>query len=441
MNQAIKQNLSTLISSSIRKVDKSETLLLNELSRELEASGKQVFKLGFGESPFPPPQFVIEALTKNSSRKDYTKVQGLPELCSAIASFHSKFHSMDIKSDNVLVGPGSKILIFNILQCFKKANVIISVPAWVSYEPQAHLVGHNVIRLKTTYGNRWRVLPEDIEKTCGNLKEKNIPMILILNYPGNPDGLTYTATELKELSHVLKKYNVLVIADEIYGPLHHEGKHETLAKYYLEGTIITTGLSKWCGAGGWRLGVVILPDELTGDFKECLVGINSETFSCASTPVQLAAIEAYKNGEKIYKELAYHRKILSSLGNKCQKMLMEADIKVHKPQGGFYLYLDFSSYRDKLKSLNINSNQKLCQSLLKDTGVAILPGDAFGADISDLTARLAYVDFDGEVVLNKCMQQELNKDLGEEFLQANCGKVIAGVQNISDWIKAVPKFT
>ena len=151
---------------------------------------------------------------------------------------------------------------------FKKASVLIPSPAWVSYEPQAQLIGHSITRIITNTENKWRVTPEGLDEAASRSPD-NTQKILILNTPGNPDGLIYRQDELEELAMVMKKWNILVIADEIYALLtldYAHGTFKSLAAFYPEGTIITTGLSKWSGAGGWRLGLLFLPDG----FDECV---------------------------------------------------------------------------------------------------------------------------------------------------------------------------
>src|SRR5689334_3286852 len=124
-------------SQNLRKIEKSQTLLLNEQSRSLEQNGKKVYKFGFGQSPFLPPQRVIDALKANAHRKDYSPVQGIPALREAVAEFHRKLDGIDAKAENVLIAPGSKILIYAILAAFTEADLLVCAPAWVSYVPQA----------------------------------------------------------------------------------------------------------------------------------------------------------------------------------------------------------------------------------------------------------------------------------------------------------------
>lgn len=418
----------------IREAEKSETLLLNEISNDLESQGKKVYRLGFGQSPFPPHEKIIESLSKNANRREYINVQGHPELLKAAANFHNELCGFDFKPENVLVGPGSKVLIFCALNTFTKADVLIPRPAWVSYEPMAKHAGHNVIRIPTTYETRWHITPEQLED-CARLRpDPNIPLVLILNYPGNPVGQTYTEPELKALKETLEEYNVIVISDEIYGLIHHENKHKSLYEIYPEKTIVTTGLSKWCGAGGWRLGLAFIPDGLGKKFKESMIAVASETFSCTTLPVQYAAIEAYTNIKLAKEELTHQRRIYSVLGNWCQETLAKSKIYVHPPQGGFYLYIDFSEYKDKLLHKGIKGSQVLCAKLLEDTGVAVLPADAFGAAPSVLRGRLAYVDFDGRKALEASKKIPTTKPLDEDFIKEHCPKVHKGINLICEWV-------
>jgi aspartate aminotransferase len=416
----------------LRDAEHSETLFINELSCEKEKQGTKVYKFGFGQSPFLPPEHIIQSLKDHAHHKEYLNVQGLPALREAVANFHSKVDNLNISSDQVMVAPGSKILIFAIMSTFTSADVFLVTPSWVSYEPQAKLAGHNVIRLRSTFESKWRVTPEQIQDACDLRKDKSKPLLMVLNYPGNPDGLTYSDDQLKRIASVAKKNNIIIISDEIYGLLNHDGNHTSLAKYYPEGTIITNGLSKWCGAGGWRLGIAILPKEFQGSFQDCLVGIASETYSSATSPVQYAAITAYDYNDKIKRFLDLQRQLLSYIGNYAAKQLNKTGIQVHPPEGGFYLSPDFSPIREALIKRGITSNSALCNTIMKECSVAILPGNAFGYLEDQLVTRLAYVDFDGTTAL-KALQKGESLDL--KFLTKYCPKIVEGIEALASWIE------
>lgn len=418
--------------TNLKQIEKSQTLLINEQSRIMENEGVDIIKFGFGQSPFLPPQHVIEVLKKNAHLKDYAPVQGIDKLREAVAKFHAKVDGLDITKNDVFIAPGSKILIYSVLASFDHADVLVPAPAWVSYIPQSYLANHNVIKIECSFEDRWRVNPKNLEAALAKKKDKNIPTILIINYPGNPDGLTYTADELKALGEILKKNNVLVVSDEIYSLLTHNGKHTSLAKFYPEGTIVTGGLSKWAGAGGWRLGVALLPKNIDKDFKETMLGIASETYSCASLPVQMAAIDAYnlESGE-IKDYIEGQRKIITALGNYGTDVLSKAGVRLHKPEGAFYIFPDFSNFKDKFAAKGIRTSNEMCTALLKDTGVALLPGTAFGMNPESLTARLAYVEFNG----NQALEDLKKVKSADELLTTTLKKSKDGFDRMVNWLK------
>ncbi len=425
------------IETYLKKSQQSETLLINEVSRLKEDEGHTIFKFGFGQSPFLPPQHVIDTLAEYSPRKEYVNVQGIQKLREVAADFHNHYEGLSIKPENVLVGPGSKMLIYCVLAAFEQADVLVVTPSWVSYEPQAELAKLNVIRINTSFESRWRLTAELLEKTCQQRENQDVPAILILNYPGNPDGLSYTKEELQQLADVLRRYNVLVISDEIYGLLNHKGGHQSLASFYPEGTIITTGLSKWCGAGGWRLGIALLPSAMSDALKQTMIGIASETYSCAPTPVQYAAIEAYQVNSKIDNYLAHQRRILSLVAMHMYEQLSDVGVKLHKPEGGFYLNPDFSNFKAAFLAKGITTNQQLCTDLLKESAVAILPGNAFGYADTDLVARVAYVDFSGVKAIEASEQIGLDTPLDHLFLNTYCPKIVEGTKRMVKWLESL----
>ncbi len=407
-------------------VAKSGTLSLHEKSRALEAAGRVVYKFGFGESPFPPPRRVQVALRDAAKRKDYTDVAGLPQLRERVAAFHQEADGYPIRPDQVLIAPGTKPLLHNIMRAFQRAEVYLPGPSWVSYAPQARLAGHEVIGLPTSYEGRWRVSPDALARALLR-GEPDRQKLMVLNYPGNPDGLSYCYDALAALSAVLRKYGVWVISDEIYALLHHSGQHVSLAQLYPERTLVTTGLSKWCGAGGWRLGALILPPNAPKALYGALVGLGSETYSCAPAPIQVAALAAYSFDAQAHGFLAAQRRILRAIGSLVHRALVAAGVRAHRPEGGFYLLLDFSPFIESLLERGIESGSQLCERLLAETGVALLPGESFGLPASSYTARLAYVDFDGEAALR-------DADRIESTASVHAAKMLQGISALSEWL-------
>lgn len=410
------------------KVAKSGTLSLNEKSRALAAAGRRVYRFGFGESPFPPPRHVQEALRHAAHRTDYTAVAGMPELREKVAAFHHEADGYPIQPGQVLIAPGTKPLLHNLMRAFQPAEAYIPGPSWVSYAPQARLAGHKVIGIPTAFEGRWRVHPEDLERVVLQEGAAGGQKLMVLNYPGNPDGLTYSFEELEALTAVLRRHGVWVIADEIYGLLDHRGRHVSLARLYPERTLVTTGLSKWCGAGGWRLGALILPPDAPTTLHNALVGLGSETYSCAPAPIQVAALAAYELDAELHGFLAAQRRILGAIGSAVHRALVDAGIRAHAPQGGFYLLLDFSPASELLAERGIRSDSQLCDRLLAETGVALLPGGAFGMPAGSYTARLAYVDFDGEAALR-------DADRIEATATEHAAKMLEGLAALREWLR------
>jgi aspartate aminotransferase len=415
---------------NVRGLTQSATLLINERSNELIKQGKTVYKLGLGQSPFPVPEIVQEALRINAHQKDYLPVKGLLPLREAIAGFNLRHQGIKCSPNDIIIGPGSKELIF-ILQLVYYGELIIPTPSWVSYSPQARIAGRHVNWVPTSEDNDWRLSPEKLDLICRS--DPNRPRVVILNYPSNPTGSTYPKTRLKKLADVARKYNLILISDEIYGLLDHSGEHVSIAQFYPEGTIISSGLSKWAGAGGWRLGTFTFPENLRW-LQDAMAIVASETFTSTSAPIQYAAISAFQNQPEIDAYLFHARRILKGLGNFMANRLKAKNITMPAPKGAFYLFPNFSFYREKLASKGILTSFELCETLLQETGIAILPGMDFGRQPEELTCRLAYVDFNGELVLKKAMNEYSNNDVNIDFLKKYCGKMVEATTKLEEWL-------
>ena len=428
------EHITKNLNLNVRGLQPSATLAINEQSNELIQAGKKVYKLGLGQSPFPVPERVSAALKENSHQKDYLPVKGLRILREAVA-YHNRRHGYDVDSnpEDILIGPGSKELIF-ILQLVYYGDLIIPTPGWVSYSPQARIIGRHVHRIRTKAANNWKLTPEQLDLHCRTDPEH--PRVVILNYPSNPTCCTYSEEDLKELAEVARKYKIVVISDEIYGLINHTGNHVSIAKYYPEGTIISSGLSKWCGAGGWRLGTFSFPKGLHW-LRDAMAIVASETYTATSAPIQYAAVAAFQGGDDIDEYLVQSRRVLSVLGDYLTTRLQRMQLHVMPPEGGFYLYPDFNFYRESLERRGIRTSVELCQTLLQETGVAILPGFDFGNSPEELLARIAYVDFDGTVALEAAAGDYADKDLDQAFIQTYAPKMVEAMDALHTWLKSL----
>lgn len=416
---------------NVRGLKQSATLAINEKSAQLIREGRHIYRLGLGQSPFPVPQAVVDELRANAHQKDYLPVRGLAGLREAVAAYHRRLHGIERSAEDVLVGPGSKELMF-ILQLVYYGDLVIPTPSWVSYAPQAKIIGRQIHWVPTQPENDWRLMPDELDRLCHD--DPGRPRIVILNYPSNPTGDSYTLDELKALAKVARKFKVILLSDEIYGELHHRGQHVSIARFYPEGTLISGGLSKWCGAGGWRLGTFTFPNSLRW-LLEAMATVASETYTSTSAPIQYAAIRAFEGGMEIEQYLAQARKVLRHLGRHVWRSLQSCGASVSEPVGGFYLFPDFSALRGKLAERGIIGSPGLCDTLLRETGVAALPGVDFGRPPEELTLRLAYVDFDGARALVAAQQTAPGKELDKAFLELYCPNVVHAMQILGSWIE------
>jgi len=416
---------------NIRGLEPSATLAINERCRQLIREDKEVFRLGLGQSPFPVPAEVVEALCRNAHQKDYLPVKGLMELRESIAKFNLKTHKIEASPADIIIGPGSKELIF-ILQLVYYGDLIIPTPSWVSYAPQAKIIGRNVHWVPTSRENDLRLSPEMLEEIC--IKDPDKPRITILNYPSNPTGATYPKERLKKLAEVARKYKVILVSDEIYGLLHHNNQHVSVARYYPEGTIISNGLSKWCGAGGWRLGYFSFPSGLKW-LHDAMAVVASETFTATSAPIQYAAVTAFEGGPFLDLYLSRARKVLKTILKYIMLRFDQLKITYPQPLGGFYIFPDFEHYKEKLIDKGIHTGRELCEKLLEETGVAMLPGVDFGRPPQEYSARIAYVDFDGTEVMNESdILFDEEKGSHEKFVKEHCPKIVQAIDRLGNWL-------
>lgn len=417
---------------NVRGLGLSATLAIDARCHELRAADRSIYDFGLGQSPFPVPAPVVEALRQAAAEKDYLPVRGLPALREAIATYYEEHERLDAHPQRVLVGPGSKELMF-LLQVVHYGEMLIPTPCWVSYMPQAQILGRRISRIHTRFEEEWKLTAAALVRSIEAVHDDTRPRLIVMNYPANPTGCSYTGEELGELAEIARRYQTIVLSDEIYGPLHHDGGHVSIARYYPEGTIISSGLSKWCGAGGWRLGTFVFPAQLEW-LIDALANVASETYTSVCAPIQHAAVTAFRGGEQIERYLAHVRRILKTLGRRCHEVLTDAGLRIPVPDGAFYLFLDFAPFQDRLARRGIRDGATLCQGLLEDTGVAILPGAAFGRPRGELTARLAYVDFDGERALAASENHPLREPLPADFFERHCGRVLEGAQKVAEWV-------
>ena len=406
------------VKKNILKLKESATLAINEKSKRLIKNGKKIYRFGFGQSPFQIPEKIVETLKINAHRKEYLPIQGLPELREKISKYLHRRTGVDYSKDNILITPGSKEAMLLMHVAFN-GEIITPAPSWVSYKPQAEIGTNKVHWLETSRENNWFPTANELEnklKTLG--KKKNL--ILILNSPNNPSGTI--CNNLKELAKISKKYNLIILSDEIYTDLSFDNTYDSISKYYPGSTFISGGLSKWCGAGGWRLGFLAVPNGMK-DFMKSLKSLASESYSTVNTPTQFAAVEAYKGNYENYKLKV--RGILNAVGTYVYNNLKSNKVLINPPQGAFYLMPEFKNKKYKTSS-------KLCEAILNETGVAMLPGSDFGFNPKRMLTRLSYTDFNGFEFFKNISNYN---SISEEMVKTYAPNVVEGVSKLSNWAK------
>ena len=406
-----------LTKKNILKLKQSSTLVINEKCKQLINQGKKVYQFGFGQSPFPVPDKIVSTLKDNAHRKEYLPIQGLETLRESISVNLKKKIGINYPKENIVITPGSKEAMLLLHVAFN-GEIILSAPSWVSYEPQA-VIGRNKVHwIETSRENNWFPTATQLEKKVRSIKNKNL--IFILNSPNNPSGTI--CKNIKELAAVAKKYNLIVLSDEIYTDLTFCNKYESISKYYPDRTFISGGLSKWCGAGGWRVGFFAVPNKLSG-LLENIKTLASESYSTVNSPAQFAAVEAYSGNYDDYKKRTIN--ILRSVGNYVYSHLKSNKVLINAPQGAFYLMPEFPNKK-------FRSSRELCENILDDIGVAMLPASDFGFSSKRMLTRLCYIDFNGAEFLNAVRNDKI---LSDEIIEKYAPNVVEGIKRLSNWAK------
>ncbi len=387
----------------------------------------------FGQSPFPAPPAVVEALRRHADQRDYLPTAGLPALREAVAEFYRTTFGIERSPGDVVVGPGSKELLA-ILLAILDGPVIIPTPAWVSYLPQARILQKEVVPLRLQSQDGFRLTPSSLEDVLSRLSAAQ--KILILNHPNNPTGITYTRTELDALAEVCRRHGVIVIADEIYALTAFNGDgFASMGAAYPEGTVVTGGLSKDRSCGGWRLGVGILPQG-SEDLMENLLKVAGSTYSCVAAPIQHAALIAYSDHPGVSDHMEACRRVNAAVGRVATDLFARLpEVETSTPEGGFYVFVDFSAYRERLEAIGLDSCAAFTEHLLQVEHAAILPAEALLLPSKEFAARCSFVDYDGAVALERWREAPPVSPKEEAaFVRANCPLVEDGVAAIDRYL-------
>jgi aspartate/methionine/tyrosine aminotransferase len=368
----------------------SATLSINDRVKEMWAAGQNVFHLAFGESRFPVHPKIAEALCQNVQKRSYLPAAGIPELRKAIAEHYGRVFDMDVTPEQVVTGPGSKALIYAVLQCLGE-EIIIPQPSWVTYAPQVHLLGKPITWVPTYPGDHYLVgidvLREAVQASHHDLGN---PEVLILNNPGNPTGTMRSPQQNRVLADFCREEELMVISDEIYArTAFTDIPFVSFGKHYPEGTIVTGGLSKDLSLGGWRFGVAVVPPSKGGRaLVTALSNIATNTWSCVAAPVQYAALVAYSGDPSVEGYVRTCARMHAIRTRYLFDLMVRLGVQCVEPSGAFYIFPCFDAWRDALASRGIHNDVELALHLLDKYEIATIPGSAFHA-VRDFCLRVS----------------------------------------------------
>ncbi len=430
-----------IVDQKVEDIEMPENLKLNTFLQEFHSSCDHpecsfgFYGFAFGQSPFPVPQSIQNALIKNADKGAYSAVPGIPELRSAISKYNKHYFEIDVVPERIYVGPGTKELIFNLLEILH-GTVILPTPAWLGYLPQIRFLQKNYHMLPTRANKK--ISPTDLQKLALRLQDRQ--KILILNNPNNPTGLLYDRLELEEIADICREQNIVIISDEIYAQTTFNfSKFVSMGKIYPEGTFVTNGLSKSHAAGGYRLGYVVFPQHAV-DLKTQFKKILATEYTAVSTPIQHAAVAGFEISKDMDEYFEITRNIHHIMGEYIHNSLLEIEgVKVTKPEATFYLLADFNAFATDLQKVKINTSQKLSESLMVHPyHTAIVGGDSLVLERTDFSARIAYVDYDGATVYqNYKKQKPKTHSERTEFVKNNAPKMVQGIKMIAKFFEDI----
>lgn len=357
------------IASRMAKVSPSATLKLTSKAKEMKAKGLPVISFGAGEPDFDTPQAVKDEAVRSLAAgfTKYTPTSGIPELKEAVCRKFSEDQGLKYSSENVVISCGAKHSLYNLIQvlCGAGDEILIPSPYWVSYPEMAYLAGATAVFIPTAQEEGFRLTPERLKKAL-TPKSK----ILILNSPSNPTGGILGEKDLAAIAEIALEKNLLVISDEIYEYYIYGGqKHVSIASLgekIKERTFVVNGTSKSYSMTGLRIGY------LAGDAEVVKkIGILQDHSTSNPTSIsQKMAVAALKLP-------ASYRQDVRGIFEKRSKLMTDLLSKVpgfrpFAPQGAFYVFCDIEKTGF--------SSEVLCERLLEESNVAVIPGKSFGSD-------------------------------------------------------------
>lgn len=366
--------MSDFLSQRVRKLQPSPTLAVTQKAAELRAEGKDIIGLGAGEPDFDTPDNIKEAAIQaiRDGATKYTAVDGTPELKQAVIRKFKRDNGLNYELNQILVSTGAKQSLFNLCQAVVDSGdeVIIPAPYWVSYPAMVEIAGGKPVFVTADWDQDYKITPEQLEAAITDKTR-----LVMLNSPSNPTGLAYTRAEFTALAEVLKKHPKLLIAtDDMYEHILWGDEPFTtllnVAPELYDRTVVFNGVSKAYAMTGWRIGYAGGPAEIIGAMKK----VQGQSTSNPAAVSQAAAREALdgdqgKVGEMVKAFKERHDRVFALLSD-------IPGVRVKPSMGTFYTFPDFREAIERLDG--VSDDKELAEFLLKEAGVALVPGSAFG---------------------------------------------------------------
>lgn len=401
-----------MIAKRAESLNPSITLSITAKAKAMKAAGLDVIGYGAGEPDFDTPQQIKDAAVAaiNKGMTKYTPSVGTPVLREEICRKFKKDNDLEYKPEQIIVGSGAKYNLFTVIASLveKGDEVVIPSPYWVSYPEMVNFAeGKNVF--VDTVDNNFKLTAEMLESSITDRTK-----MVILNYPSNPTGWSYTKEELKELADVIVKKNILCLSDEIYEKLVYDGvKHVSIASLYediKQRTIVVNGVSKSYSMTGWRIGYAAGPIDIIKKVKM----VHDHSTSNACSIAQAAALEGIRldnNDDPGFKKVLDN--MTASFAQRRDAMVDRVNrisgLKCARPQGAFYCFVDISGVLGKkCDGKVLKGSLEFCDMLLEKKNVAAVPGVAFGADSF---IRLSYAMAESDLLRGLDRVEDFIKEL------------------------------
>lgn len=372
------------LSKRVRGIKPSPTLAITAKAKQMKAEGQDVVGFGAGEPDFDTPENIKKACIDSllAGNTKYTPVPGTDGAKDAIIAKLKRDQGLEYARNQIVISCGAKHTLYNIFQALvgEGDEVLIPAPYWVSYPDQVILASAEPVIVQTSEANNFIPTVADLEKVTTSKTKA-----LVINSPSNPTGGAATREQLEEIAQFAVKKDLVVISDEIYEKIIYDGfTFTSIAQLpgMAERTVLVNGLSKAYSMTGWRIGYAAAPADLVG----AVTKIQSQS---TSNPVSfiMPAVEEALNGPQDFIPMMVaefdRRRIYM-----CDRLNAMDSVSCFRPQGAFYVFPNFSRlYGRKFKGKAIANSGDFADYLLDEAKVAIVSGNAFGAD--DF-ARLSY---------------------------------------------------